>query len=387
MKKSLLIIGVLLAACQTVVPAAPVPSADAPSVKNPIATFAQPPLSTATPSLPAALVELDGADVPPGFSLIKFADVARPTAFAFDSRGRMYVTSQDGNVYLVTDENKDGRADKTSTFASGFVFPLGVAIRPTTGDIYISHQGVISVLSDRNGDERVDDVTLLAGDIPFGEHQNDNLEFGPDGLLYLGVGSTCNACKDSNPLAASILRFNADTGEREVFATGLRNPYGLAFQPGTGQLFATDNGRDDLGMASPFEELNHIVQGGDYGYPNCWDGGNQPGCENSIPAVAFFEAHSSADGLDFYIGQSFPAEYRGSAFVSIFGSWLKPNVQTGIQRVLLTPSGSTYKGETSWFIRFPQGVMPLPVVFGPDDALYVGDYINGVIYRISYGMP
>jgi hypothetical protein len=73
--------------------------------------------------------------------------------------------------------------------------------------------------------------------------------------------------------------------------------------------------------------------------------------------------------------------------VSIFGSWLKPNVQTGIQRVILHPSAKTYTGEATWFIRFPAGVMPLPLLFGPDGALYVGDYIGDVIYRISYGIP
>jgi glucose/arabinose dehydrogenase len=140
-------------------------------------------------------------------------------------------------------------------------------------------------------------------------------------------------------------------------------------------------------MDAPFEELNHIVQGGDYGYPGCWNEQDSADCEDTIPAVAFFEPHSSADGLDFYDGKTFPAEYRGNAFVSIFGSWLKPNVQTGIQRVVLSKNGDSYKGEISWFVRFPQGSMPLPVLFGPDDALYVGDYINDGIYRISYGMP
>jgi glucose/arabinose dehydrogenase len=332
-------------------------------------------------------VELNGAEVQPGFSLIKFADVPRTTAFAFDTSGRLYATSQDGNVYLATDQNGDGRADEVSIFASGYVFPLGIAVHPSTGEVYVSHQGVISILSDRDKNYQADGERILAGDLPFGEHQNDNLEFGPDGLLYIGVGSTCNACDDSNPLSGTILRFNVETGDREIFATGLRNPYDVAFQPGTGALFATDNGRDDLGMDSPFEELNHIIQGGDYGYPTCWDAGDQPGCENAIPAVAFFEAHSSADGLDFYDGGSFPAEYRGNAFVSIFGSWLKPNVQTGIQHVVLTQTGNSYRGETSWFVRFPTGVMPLPLIFGPDDALYVGDYVNGAIYRISYGMP
>ncbi len=332
-------------------------------------------------------MELDGAEVQPGFSLIKFADVPRSTAFAFDAMGRMYITSQDGNIYLVTDENQDGRADTTSIFASGYDTPLGITVYTQTNDVYVSHKGVSSILSDTNGDNRADTERILAGDLPFGLHQNDNLEFGPDGWLYMGVGSTCDACEDTNPLSASILRFNIETGQREIFATGLRNPFDIAFHPETGALFATDNGRDKLGMDDPLEELNHIVQGADYGYPNCWNDGSQPGCENSIPAVAFFEAHSSADGLDFYKGQRFPAEYRSNAFVSIFGSWLKSGVQTGIQRVVLSPNGNTYTGETSWFIRFPVGVMPLPVAFGPDDALYVGDYINDTIYRISYGLP
>ena len=103
--------------------------------------------------------------------------------------------------------------------------------------------------------------------------------------------------------------------------------------------------------------------------------------------MAFFESHSSANGLDFYDGDRFPPEYRGHAFVSIFGSFLKPNVQTGIQRVILERDGSTYAGGTEWFVRFPAGVMPLPLLFGPDGALYVGDYVNDVIYRISYGVP
>jgi len=332
-------------------------------------------------------VELEGAEVPPGFSLIKFADLYRPTAFTFDAQGRMYVASQDGNVYLLTDDDKDGRADSRFTFATGYYFPLGVAVHAPSGEVYVSYQGAITVLADTDGDGRSDQERILVNDLPFDLHQNDNLEFGPDGWLYIGVGSTCDACEDPDPRSATILRFNVDTGKSEIYATGMRNPFDIAFHPETSELFATDNGRDDLGMEAPFEELNHIVPGGDYGYPNCWNEQEAHGCENTVPPVAFFESHSSANGVDFYSGERFPAEYRGDAFVSIFGSWLKPGVQTGIQRVVLSPSGDTYTGETSWFIRFPAGVMPLPLLFGPDDALYVGDYVNDAIYRISYGVP
>jgi putative membrane-bound dehydrogenase-like protein len=384
---------IVLIACQpstsTINPSAPTNTSfltETPG-SSPTATETYTPTSTAIPTIPASTVELEGAEVPPGFSLIKFADFYRPTAFAFDEQGRMYVTSQDGNVYLVEDTDKDGRSDSRSIFATGYYFPLGVAVHQPSGEVYVSYQGAIAVLSDANGDGRSDQERFLVEDLPFDKHQNDNLEFGPDGWLYIGVGSTCDACDDPDPRSASILRYNVETGASEIYATGMRNPYDIAFHPETGDLFATDNGRDDLGMDTPSEELNHIIQGGDYGYPDCWNEQDQPGCEESVPAIAFFESHSSANGVDIYNGEHFPAEYRGNAFVSIFGSWLKPNVQTGIQRVVLNPVGNTYKGEASWFIRLPEGVMPLPLLFGPDEALFVGDYVGDAIYRISYGLP
>ena len=396
MRRFFILIVITLAACQTttstVNPPLPPPATGSPfptetALPQRTATATATVTSTPVPTIPASTVELEGAEVPPGFSLIKFADLYRPTGFAFDSQGSLYVTSQDGNVYILQDENQDGRADSRTTFATGYYFPLGVAIHEPRGEVYVSYQGAITVLKDTNGDGRSDEERILVDDLPFDRHQSDNLEFGPDGWLYIGVGSTCDACDDPDPRSASILRFNVETGESEIFATGMRNPFDIAFQPETGALFATDNGRDDLGMEGPFEELNQIVQGGDYGYPNCWNEQDQPGCEETIPPIAVFESHSSADGVDIYNGEGFPAEYRGNAFVSIFGSWLKAGVQTGVQRVILIPQGETYRAESSWFIRFPAGVMPLPLLFGPDDAMYVGDYINDAIYRISYGPP
>lgn len=385
---------VVLVACQST----STPTSINVETSSPAPTFAGStdtpvPLLTATtlppvsPTVPAAVIELEGAELLPGFSIIKFTEVYRPTAFTFDQQGQLYVTSTDSKIYLIKDLNQDGRADLPSVFAAGYYLPLGITIHPTTGDVYVSHQGGISVLSDADGDGKADTNKVLVNNLPTDLHQNDNLKFGPNGWLYMGLGSTCDACKDYDPRSAAILRFNVDTGESEIYATGLRNPYDIAFHPVTGELFATDNGRDDLGMDVPFEELNHIVQGGNYGFPSCWNEQDQAGCDNTIPAVAFFEAHSSANGLDFYDGNRFPAEFRGNAFVSIFGSWLKPGVQTGIQRVILTPAGETYTGDNSWFVQFPEDVMPLPLLFGPDDALYVGDYINNVIYRISYGIP
>ena len=350
-----------------------------------------PPVGTNTPTaistIPVSIIELAGTELHPGFSIIKFAEVYRPTAFAFDPQGNLYVTSTDSKIYLLRDDNKDGRADSLSTFAAGYYLPLGITVHPVTGDIYVSHQGSITILSDTDADGKADTHRTLVDNLPTERHQNDNLKFGPDGWLYMGLGSTCDACTELNPKSATILRFNVDTSASEIYATGLRNPYDIAFHPITGDLFSTDNGRDDLGMDTPYEELDHIIQGGNYGFPNCWNAQDQAGCENTIPAAAYFEAHSSVDGLDFYNGAHFPAEYRNNAFVSVFGSWLKPNVQTGIQRIVLAQENGHWVGSPTWFVHFPEGVMPLPLLFGPDDALYVGDYINSVIYRISYGVP
>lgn len=379
---------VLASACQadTSPPTIPVPTSTLPP-ETPVPSPTGRDTVTPVATVPASSVELEGAELPPGFSLIKFAGLYHPTAFAFDSMGSMYVTSQDGNVYLLEDTNMDGRADSQVTFSTGYYFPLGVTVHEPTGDVYVSHQGKVTVLADTDGDRRADVQETLVDDLPYDIHMNNNLKFGPDSWLYIGVGSACKSCEDTDPRSATIMRFDIETGEGEIYARGLRNAFDIAFHPESGELFATDNGRDDLGMDVPFEELNHIVENGDYGYPYCWNEQDEAGCENTIPAVAFFEAHSSADGLDFYDGDGFPAEYRGNAFVTIFGSWLKPNVQTGIQRVILSPSGNTYIGEASWFVRFPAGVMPLPLLFGPDDTLYVGDYVNDAIYQIRYGGP
>lgn len=348
-------------------------------------TETAPPTSTPPPHpTPLSVVELDGAIVAPGFSLTLYADGYRPTALTFDELGGLFIASADGNVYRIEDTNTDHKADSGTVFAKGVNTPLGLAYRAETHELFVSSLGQVNAFQDTNHDGASDTNRVVVSGLPTGRHQNDNLKFGPDGWLYMGLGSTCDACEEADPRSASILRIQPDTGEVEVFATGLRNPFDLAFHPLTGALFATDNGRDDLGLDAPHEELNHIVQGGDYGWPNCWDDLQGPDCEGTVPAIAFFEAHSSADGLVIYDGEMFPEAYRYNAFVVIFGSWLK-QVQTGVMRVILAPNGDTYTTQTEWLVQFPTGMMPLPITVGPDGAIYVGDYINGQTYRISYG--
>ncbi|MBN8581123.1 MAG: PQQ-dependent sugar dehydrogenase [Anaerolineae bacterium] len=389
---ALILMTLALVACQ---PALSTPAVESTSTTRAIPTVAIPsltpelsPTSLFTPTIPASVTELEGTILQPGFSILKFATLYRPTALTFDLNGNVLVASADSNIYILTDNDKDGHADTQSIFASGYYIALGLTVHPVTGEVYVSYQGAIAVLSDTDQDGKSDSSRILMEGLPStGRHQNNNLEFGIDGWLYMGMGSTCDACAETDARNATIMRFNIETGEKEIYATGLRNPFDIAFHPQTGELFATDNGRDDLGLGVPQEELNLIIQNGNYGFPNCWDSQDAPGCEGTIPAVALFDPHSSADGLDFYTGTQFPNEYQNNAFVGIFGSWLNPALETGVKRVILTPQNGTYTSEVSWFVKFPKGVMPLPLQFGPDGALYVGDYINDAIYRISYGVP
>ena len=321
------------AAIETAVPA---------TTSSPAATATLPPDPTAPPT-PESIIEVEGATVPPGFSFIKFADIYRPTGLTFDDAGRLYVTSFDGTVHILHDTDGDGRSDSDTLFASGFSTALGITLRPGTDDVYISSNGQISLLRDENGDDQADIREAVVSGIPTGLHQNDNLKFGADGWLYMGVGSTCDACFELDSRSATIMRFDVDSGNSEIIATGLRNPFDLAFHPNTDDLFATDNGRDDLGLSSPFEELNHIVVGGNYGWPNCWNVQEGPECGGTETAVAFFEPHASANGLDFYTGAKFPVAYQNNAFVTIFGTFLTDGVGTGIARVELTPDGDSYQ--------------------------------------------
>ena len=366
----------------------PTPTATPTNTNTPTAspTPTNTPTSTPspTPTIPTnATVEVAEATLPPGFSLIKFADLFQPSAvMVHPQTGLIYVASQDGSIHIYEDSDGDGRADSDSEFFSGLLKPVGMAVDERNGDLYVSSNKKISILRDRDGDRVAEEAVNFVRDLPDGLHQNDNLRFGPDGLLYMGIGSTCDVCEEADERSATIMRWNVDTGESEIVARGLRNPFDLIFDPQTGDLFATENGRDDLGEEAPPEELNHIVFGNDYGWPDCY-GYLEGECGGTTRAIGFFEARSSTNSLAFYTGTQWPERYHGRLLAAVFGSWVT-KTDEGIWAITLIPEGESYRTEMEWLLQWPDA-RPLGMALGLDGALYFGNYMDGGVYRLSYG--
>ncbi|MFK7802658.1 MAG: sorbosone dehydrogenase family protein [Anaerolineae bacterium] len=343
--------------------------------------------SVSVPASPVGVIELEGAQLPAGFSLRKVIEVERPIGLAFNSAGNFYISTQSGQLRIYQTEKNNLKLIDYTNFISvdGFRFLHGMDFHPENGDLYISTAGKISILRDTDNDGLEDQVIQLVEDLPFGLHQNNVPKFGPDGMLYVGVGSTCDACIESDARSGTIMRFDPMTGEGEIVASGLRNPFDVAFHPETGALFATDNGRDDLGDFDPAEELNHIIEGNDYGWPDCWNELEGISCDGTTQATALFAAHSSVNNLLFYEGSSFPSDYTHSLFALNFGSFLV-KADTGLQRIVVAEDGQGgYTAETEWFLTMPPNSFPLGLAQGPDGAIYFGDYINGGIWQVSYG--
>ncbi len=309
-----------------------------------------------------------GLSVPAGFSAAVFASgFYQPTALAVGPDHRVYVAESNGVVTVVA---RQGVTD----VASGFGTILGLAWYGHK--LYVSSTGQVATLTPYSHYSHFSRRVIVSG-LPTGKHQNDGLAF-HGGWMYLGVGSTCNACRESDRRSATIMRFHTNGTHAQIYARGLRNPYGLAFQPGTGRLYATDNGRDDHDDSVP-DELNRIVAGGNYGWPDCWGIRGGSHCRGTIAPVALFEPHSSADGIAFYHGTSFPKRYRSDAFVAEWGDSVN-NLGTGHILKAVHFSGGHVSVST-----FATGFTnPLAVAVAPNHSLLVADFGSGIVWRISH---
>lgn len=315
--------------------------------------------------------------MPDGFAAFLVADdLSSPTSLAVDNEGPVYVSELGGTVWRLRDEDGDGAFEARDRFVQVEPGITGIALAPD-GALYVSHTGRITAARDLDGDGRAEDVREVLSGLPSGRHQNNGLAFGPDGRLYMTNGSTCNECQEADLRSAAILRLNADGTGLEVFARGLRNPYDLTFTP-DGRLWATDNGSDP--PCNTIDELNLIVEGGDYGWPY------SPGCDafaKGMRPVADMGFNTSSDGLAYYDASAFPPEYRGGFFVAQFGANSgDPGIGKRVVRVSVVETPDGPRGEVTDFALGLDN--PLDVAVDRDGSLLVADYGSGKLYRLVH---
>ena len=388
--------------------------------------------------------------LPTGFCATVFAEgvtgarhiVVAPNGDVFvntQARGAAAVPSS-GAIVALRDTNRDGKADLQQRF--GAVGGTGIALNgnhlyATSGNSIVRYRMASGSLNPVGNPD-----TIVTGLPMSGSHHSHN--FVLDGrTLYVNIGSATNACQQgdrqtgspgSNPCTeletrAGIWQFDASRlGQRPTdgsrFATGLRNSVALARNSLDGHLYATVHGRDQLhdnwpnlftiekSAENPGEAVVRIERGADYGWPYCYydvdrrglvlapeyggDGQRTAQCSSKTQALMAFPGHWAPDGMLFYTGGQFPAEYRGGAFVAFHGSWNRaPLPQAGF-RVVFAPVRSNRP--VGSFTTFADGFNPTPAPGragpgthrpvglgqGPDGSIYITDDTGGTIWKVSY---
>jgi glucose/arabinose dehydrogenase len=313
--------------------------------------------------------------LPAGFRVETFArGLSHPTAMAYGPDGRIYITQTEGALVSITRGTR-----KPRVLARGLRTPLGLAWLGRK--LFISEQGRLerTVLSRGRLVER----KVLVSGLPFGEHQQDNVVVGGDGRLYLGSGSTCDACRERDRRSAAVLSLRPDGKDLRVYASGLRNPYGLAVQPGTSRLYASVNGQDNLGTSrdpEPADTLVVVKRGARYGWPRCWADARTlrmaGRCSGVTAPAAYLEPHAAAAGLGFYTGKSFAPGYRGSLFVAEWGQYYSRRFGRRVVHVELRRGGRV--------VPFASGFQhPLALLIDRRGGLLVADWGNGIVFRIQ----
>ena len=336
-------------------------------------------------------------NVPEGFDVNIFAEgLARPRFINFAPDGRLYVAERGANrIVILEDKDGDGRSDSQTVFADEIDNPHSVVLHD--GAWYIGVPTGVIRLTDRDGDGRADERVTLIDNYPTSGHSTRTVEFLPDGRMVVSVGSSCNVCAEQNPRRAAVLAYEDSNAENEqLFASGLRNAVGLTVHPSTGELWATNNGRDLMGDDVPPETVYLVREGADYGWPRCHasiadpDYGYEGVCEEVEAPIVEMQAHSAPLGLVFYEGDAFPEPYRDDLFIAFHGSWNR-SVPTGYKIVRLPFDGTEPGTEvvdfaTGWLEDDLTTVTGRPVglAVGPDGALYMSDDTGGFIYRIAY---
>lgn len=345
----------------------------------------------------------------PDFKIDVFAsNLNNPREIVTAPNGDIFVAeTEPGNIKIFRGMTADGKPQQTSVFLSGLKEPFGIAFYPPGPNpewIYIGNTNAVVRYHYTNGDLKARGEAQKLVDLPTGGHSTRNVRFSNDGkTMFIAVGSESNVDDPEENTGeknrANILAANPDGSNVHVFAAGIRNPVGLAVNAQTGELWTSINERDALGDNLVPDYITHVQEGGFYGWPYYYIGGNQdprhkgkhPELKNKVivPDV-LIQPHSASLGMTFYNGKQFPAEYQGDIFACEHGSWNKA-VRVGYE-VVRVPLHQTnhatgeYEDFVTGFVT-PDGNVwgrPVGVTVAPDGSLLITDDGSNAIWRVSH---
>ena len=298
-------------------------------------------------------------------------ELGGPTCLVWANTSHLLICDRDDGQIL----SLNVLTDERRTLLDGLDRPHGLAL---DGDrVYVSEAGRLSVFTVDAAGVFVNGTSLVEG-IPTGNHQTNSVDLLPNGTLLWHSGSTCNICDEEDERNGALLWVNATTGEHGVLASGVRNSFDGVWVGGHGYFF-TDNGRDWEGD-HPDEELNFLIEGAAYGWPD--DDPEHPVPEGTEPPVGRWTPHTSMNGIDVRPPHSAlpglePSE-GFTLYATVYGSWntILPQGHE-ILRIDVRPSDdlNTYTTDITRF-AWDAGT-PLPLAFHPDGTLYYATFGNG----------
>lgn len=352
---------------------------------------AQPAATPAAPAVPATLT------VPAGFGISVFASGLNGARLMAVSPDGVLVVAQRANVVALPDANGDGRAEPKVLLTDQ---PYAHSVAFANGYLYIATTPAILRVRWANG--TIVGMPETIAELPSTRpsvHSSRSLRVGPDGRLYVAMGSSCNFCVEQDPRRTTIQVFDADGRNGHAFATGLRNAVGFDWDPQTGRLWAGDNGIDKSGDEMPPDEINLVEEGKDYGHPFVIGRGmaspladerSAADRARAQPVNPAFELppHMAPMGVAFYTGTKFPQAFRTSLYVALHGSTDR-TTKVGYKVVrIVMEKGMPVRSEdfvTGWLMGDTVTGRPAGIVTGADGALYISDDNKGFIYRVSQG--
>jgi glucose/arabinose dehydrogenase len=341
--------------------------------------------------------------LPPGFQVSVYAEggFQQPRGMALAPNGDVFVTESQGNrVSILRDSNNDGRVDERFVFAAGLSRPFGIAFWKDY--LYVGNTNGIVRFKYKPGQTAAQGEPEKLVELPGPPgHWTRNVIFNPAGdKMYVAVGSGSNVNAGEPPIRAAISEFNPDGTGHRIYASGTRNPVGLAFNPATKQLWAAVQERDLIGDDLVPEYVTSIKEGGFYGWPYGYIGqhedprrkGERPDLvAKAIVPDVLIQAHSAVLGMVFYEGKMFPPDYRGDAFVALHGSWNR-NLRTGYKIIRIKfnkgkPVGGYDDFVVGWMLGEDKPEVwgrPVGLLVLKDGSLLISDDGGHKLWRVSY---